>query len=351
MIFLQLFDDDTSTLTYLVADPETREAALIDPVLELVDRDIAHLQRLGLTLRYTLETHVHADHVSGGGVLRARLGSHTVMHESGGADCADIRIAHGETLALGSLVIEARHTPGHTSGCTIYVMGDRVFTGDALLIGGCGRTDFQQGDAGTLYDSIHSNVFSLPDTTLIFPGHDYKGQRATTVGWEKAHNARLGGGKSKAAFIEIMDNLKLGQPKRILEAVPANLRCGLPEAPAEALSALAVEGAGVRNLSVEQARSFLDKVRVVDVREVPERTDALGHIEGSENVPLATVLDAAKGWSTDETLLLVCRSGGRSGRATKALVDAGFANAFNMQGGMIAWNERGLPTVGAQGSH
>jgi glyoxylase-like metal-dependent hydrolase (beta-lactamase superfamily II) len=230
MIFHQLFEPETSTFTYLLADPDTREALLIDPVLEEVDRYVALLAELGLTLRYTLETHVHADHVTAGGALRERLGSRSVVHADGGAACADVPVRDGDAVVVGGLTLQVRETPGHTSGCVSYVMGDRVFTGDALLIGGCGRTDFQGGDAARLYDSLHRQIFSLPPEIVVYPGHDYKGRTASTVGEELANNARLGGGRSKADFVELMANLKLAYPKQIDRAVPANLACGVTPA-------------------------------------------------------------------------------------------------------------------------
>lgn len=226
MIFRQLFEPVSSTYTYLLGDPDTREAVLIDPVAEEVDTYVALLAELGLTLRYTLETHVHADHVTAGALLRDRLGSRTVVHADAGAACADLPVRHGDRLRVGALELEVRETPGHTSGCVAYVAPDRVFTGDTLLIGGCGRTDFQQGDAGRLYDSVHGQLFSLPPDTLVFPAHDYKGRTVSTIKEEVATNARLGGGKSRAEFVEIMANLKLAYPKQIDRAVPANQQCG-----------------------------------------------------------------------------------------------------------------------------
>lgn len=226
MIFRQLFEPLSSTYTYLLADPATRRAVLIDPVVEEVDTYAALFAELDLTLVYTLETHVHADHVTAGAVLRDRFGSKTVVHHRGGADCADVAVKHGDHVHVDTIELEVRETPGHTNGCVAYVGADRVFTGDALLIGGCGRTDFQQGDAGRLYDSVHEQIFSLPPDTLVYPAHDYKGRTISTVKEEMATNARLGAGKTKAEFVEIMANLKLAYPKQIDRAVPANQRCG-----------------------------------------------------------------------------------------------------------------------------
>lgn len=226
MIFRQLFEPVSSTYTYLLGDPESRRALLIDPVLEEVETYARLLSELGLTLDYTLETHVHADHVTAGAALRERFGSQTVVHRDGGASCADVPVKHGDHISVGSIDLEVRETPGHTSGCVAYVGADRVFTGDTLLIGGCGRTDFQQGDAGRLYDSVHTQLLSLPPDTLVYPAHDYKGRTVSTVKEELATNARLGGGKSRAEFVEIMANLKLAYPKQIDRAVPANLHCG-----------------------------------------------------------------------------------------------------------------------------
>lgn len=226
MIFQQFFEPDSSTYTYLLACEHTRQAVLIDTVECAVETYVSALQSQGLTLVYTLETHVHADHVTGADTLRKRLGSKSVVHRDAGAMCGDLLVTDGIHLQVGRLDIEVRYTPGHTNGCVSYLVGDRIFTGDALLIGGCGRTDFQQGDAGQLYDSIHQQIFSLPDDTLIYPGHDYHGNTVSTVGQEKRHNKRLGANKSREAFVEIMANLKLAYPKQIDVALPANQACG-----------------------------------------------------------------------------------------------------------------------------
>jgi sulfur dioxygenase len=229
MLFRQLFDSESSTYTYLLADSRTREAVLIDPVREQHERDWAILDELGLKLVHTLETHVHADHVTGSGLMRERAKSTSVMSVHAGAGCADRLVTTGETIDFGECSLEARLTPGHTSGCVSFVdhAGGRVFSGDALLIRGCGRTDFQQGDARTLYASVHEQLFALPDETSLFPGHDYKGRTSSTIGEEKEHNPRLGKRKSVDEFIEVMANLQLAPPTKIDIAVPANLGCGV----------------------------------------------------------------------------------------------------------------------------
>lgn len=224
MFLRQLFDADTSTYTYLVADETTREAALIDPVREQLDRDVALMRELGLELKYVLETHVHADHVTSGGRLRELLGAVTVASPLG-AECASARLAHGEVLKLGTIEIKALATPGHTKDSLSFLIGDSVFTGDALLVRGTGRTDFQSGDAGELYDSITKSLFALPDATRVWPGHDYRGHTQSTIGEERRYNPRLAK-KSRQEFIEIMNRLELAPPKHIHEAVPANLLCG-----------------------------------------------------------------------------------------------------------------------------
>ena len=226
MIFRQLFESETSTYTYLLGCPITQRALLIDPVASEVDSYITLLERLGLTLFYTLETHVHADHITGSGFLRDRLGSHSVVHQDAGTLCPDLLVSDGVRLQVGSLEFTVLHTPGHTQSCVSYHFGDRVFTGDALLIGGCGRTDFQQGDPGQLFDSIHQKLFTLPPDTLVYPGHDYRGHTVTTICQEMSQNARLGPHINRDSFIELMNKLDLPLPQHIHAAVPANLACG-----------------------------------------------------------------------------------------------------------------------------
>ncbi len=223
----QLFDSVTATYTYLLWDQKTKEAALIDSVLEEFDRDVKFIKQLGLKLKYTLETHVHADHITASGLLRKEFGSDVMVHESSGLQCADKLLSDGDTLSLGGQTIHVIYTPGHTDTCVSFHIDGAVFTGDALLIDGCGRTDFQAGNAKHLYDSITKKLFTLDEKTTVYPGHDYSGFTASTIGHEKTFNSRLGNNQTEAAFVAIMDGLNLDLPKRINIAVPGNMQCGL----------------------------------------------------------------------------------------------------------------------------
>jgi glyoxylase-like metal-dependent hydrolase (beta-lactamase superfamily II) len=234
MLFRQLFDQETSTYTYLIADATTKEAVLVDPVIEQVERDLKLINELGLTLRYCLETHIHADHITGTGKLRELKGCQGIVPEKAHATCADRFIKDGDVLQVGDVQILAIATPGHTDSHMAYLVNnDRILTGDALFIRGCGRTDFQSGNAGTLYDSVTQRLFTLPDETFVYPGHDYRGHTVSTIGEEKRWNPRfverageVSALKNRDNFIEFMNNLNLPDPKKIMEAVPANERCG-----------------------------------------------------------------------------------------------------------------------------
>ncbi|WP_347016065.1 MBL fold metallo-hydrolase [Acinetobacter seifertii] len=226
MFFKQFFEKESSTYTYMLGCEETREAVLIDPVASDIEIYAKELEQHQFTLIYTLDTHVHADHITAANLLRERFHCKSVLHKNSDVSCGDILITDGCMLKLGKLSIEARYTPGHTNACTSYLVGNMVFTGDALLIDGCGRTDFQQGNAGTLYDSIHKQLFSLPDDTIVYPGHDYKGRLSSTIGNERLNNSRLGQNRSREDFIKLMNNLNLPYPKQIDKALPANQACG-----------------------------------------------------------------------------------------------------------------------------
>jgi len=230
MIFRQLFEPVSSTYTYLIGCEETGQAAVIDPVLESVERDLDAIRDLGLTLACTIETHIHADHITGAGRLRALSGSKAGFPAASGAEHVDFTIAEGTPVAVGRLRLHPLYTPGHTDDHHSYVIEGhgpaRVFTGDALLIEGCGRTDFQNGDAATLYRSVHEKIFALGDETLVYPAHDYNQRFVSSVSQERARNPRLGGGKSVEEFVAIMDALNLPRPKKMDVAVPANRECG-----------------------------------------------------------------------------------------------------------------------------
>jgi glyoxylase-like metal-dependent hydrolase (beta-lactamase superfamily II) len=230
MLFRQLFEPKSSAYTYLIACETTREAVLIDPVLETVDRDLKLLGDLGLTLKYTIETHIHADHVTGAARLREATGCQCAMPAKSGAEHADVAARESSTIGVGGLRLNPLYTPGHTDDHHCYLLGAadgaRVFTGDALMIDGCGRTDFQNGDAATLYRSVYDKLFTLPDDTLVYPGHDYQQRRVSSIGQEKARNPRLGGGKTLDEFVAIMAALNLPHPKMMDVAVPANRECG-----------------------------------------------------------------------------------------------------------------------------
>lgn len=223
----QLFDQDTGTYTYVLFDEASKEAAIIDSVKERFERDSNYIKELGLHLKFALETHVHADHITASGQLRKAFCCQVVVHESTKVQCADRYVADGEVLYLGEQAIKVLHTPGHTDGDVTYAIDGALFTGDALLIRACGRTDFQAGDSAQLYESVTKKLFIYSDDTIVYPGHDYDGFTSSTIGEEKQLNPRLGNNKSKEEFMDIMDNMDLPKPRRIDVALPGNLSCGL----------------------------------------------------------------------------------------------------------------------------
>jgi len=342
LILHQLFENESSTYSYLVIDPDTNEALLIDPVIEMMERDLRLIKDLGVSLKFILDTHVHADHITGSGEIRKHTGAKIAMSSAYDMSCADLHLDDNQILMLGKHEIRAIHTPGHTSGCTSYQIGNWVFTGDALLIRGCGRTDFQEGSSEHLFHSVREKLFKLPDETIVYPAHDYKGFTHTTIGVEKRLNPRLRMENTKEQFIQIMSELKLAQPKKIVESVPANLLCGLP-APFPELAS--TENEGVSILSPEEAHKRLGQFRIIDVRGEDEFNNELGHIPGARletlGDPLSHFLQNAP---KDEQFVFVCRSGKRSLEATKLAKSKGFKHSYNLEGGMIRWNELHYPT-------
>jgi glyoxylase-like metal-dependent hydrolase (beta-lactamase superfamily II) len=353
MIFRQLFDPQSSTYTYLLADSATREAVLIDPVFEHARRDAALIGELGVRLVCTLETHVHADHVTGASLAKRRLGSKIALSKDSGAEGGDRYLSDGDTVAFGRRSLEARATPGHTNGCMTYVLDDcsMAFTGDALLIRGCGRTDFQQGSARQLFRSVRDKVFSLPDSCLLYPGHDYRGLTASSVGEEKKHNPRLAESIGEGDFVGYMTNLGLAHPKLMAIAVPANLRCGRPERE-EAAAAdpdwapLAYTFAGIWELQPNWLEENLDRVQILDVREPDEFSGSLGHIAGAKLIPLGSLTGRFIEIEKEKPVVAVCRSGARSAQATVLLRNAGFGKVANLAGGMLRWRAQRFPVEG-----
>ncbi len=353
MIFRQLFDPQSSTYTYLLADSATRKAVLIDPVFEQVRRDAALIEELGLKLGHTLETHMHADHVTGAWLLRRRLGSQIAVCRATGAEGADRYLADGERVEFGRRALEVRCTPGHTGACVTYVLDDHsmVFTGDALLIRGCGRTDVQQGDARTLFRSVREKVFSLPEHCAIYPGHDYRGLTSSSVGEEKLYNPRLAESVGEGDFVGYMTNLGLPHAKLMEIAVPANLRCGRPEreeglADEPDWAPLSYTFAGIWELQPNWLEEHLPEVQVVDVREPDEFTGSLGHIAGARLVPLGQLVGKKDSLAREKPIVTVCRSGARSAQATVLLRKEGFDRVANLAGGMLRWRAQRFPVEG-----
>jgi len=350
VIFRQLFDPQSSTYTYLLADSATREAVLIDPVFEHVRRDAALLRELGLTLSASLDTHVHADHVTGAWLLKQRCGSRIMLAEASGVANADQLLKHGDQVRFGHRHLEVRATPGHTASCLTYVLDDQsmAFTGDSLLIRGCGRTDFQQGSPGLLYRSVREQILSLPADCLLYPAHDYRGLTVTSVGEERRFNPRLGGDVDASDFEGYMNNLGLPHPKLMDIAVPANLRCGQPESgdalPQEPLWApLAYTFGGIWEIQPEALAERSRDVQLIDVREPREFTDALGHIPGARLIPLSQLPARTGELAPDRPIVTICRSGTRSAQAAVLLGKSGFDAVASLAGGMLRWRAHALP--------
>ena len=338
MIFRQLFDSTSSTYSYVLASRHGGEALIIDPVLERVDRYIQLLKELDLRLVKAIDTHLHADHITGLDALRERTRCITVMGEQTKADVVSIRVADGDRVGIEGLSLEALYTPGHTDDSYSYILPDRVFTGDTLLIRGTGRTDFQNGDPRAQYASLFGRLLKLPEETLVYPAHDYKGDTVSTIGEEKAFNPRLQV-KSIDEYVELMSHLNLPNPKMMDVAVPANMRIGLARD-------IAV-GQGW-TLTAEEAKQVLGKpeIALIDLREDQERRKD-GIIPGSLHVPYPDVEEGlktegllqnlAKGGG--KRLIFFCTFGQRSAMAVQAAQAAGLTTSRHIQGGLQAWQQ------------
>jgi len=349
MLLRQLFDPVSSTYSYLVADETTRKAVLIDPVFERHVRDAALIRELELVLLYTIDTHCHADHVTGAWLMKQAFGSRAALAAVYDAVNVDVALKHGDVIRFGQESLEVRATPGHTDGCLSLVTpdGKMVFTGDALLVRSAGRTDFQQGDPALLYQSIQAQLFSLPDECVVYPAHDYDGRISSTIGEERRFNARIGGNAREEDFVGYMLNLALPHPKQLEIAVPANMRGGKPAdgtvSSAPAWAPLVTTYAGIQEIKADWVASHRDDVRVLDVRSAAELSGELGHLMGAQHIPLEELRARAGEVRSDRPVVVVCQTGRRSGMATQILAQAGIANVANLAGGMIAWRDLGLP--------
>ena len=346
MIFRQLFDGVSGTYTYLLASRRGGEALIVDPVLEKVDRYVKLIEELDLRLVKAVDTHLHADHVTGLGALRDRTHCITVMGEQSQVDVVSMRLADGDVLRIEGISLDVLYTPGHTDDFYSFLMGGRVFTGDTLLIRGTGRTDFQNGDARAQYHSLFGRLLRLPDETFVYPAHDYKGDTVSTIGEERRWNPRLQV-RSADEYVALMHGLNLPNPKMMDVAVPANLRQGLAQAE------IARRGWA---MTPQQAMALLGDrdVAFVDLRERSER-DKHGGIPGALHAPYADLVENVRAGgmlhelatATRRRLVFYCAFGERSAMAVRAAQDAGLAASCHIEGGIAAWQRAGGEVSGA----
>ena len=354
LLFRQLFDAETGTFTYLLADAASRQGLLIDSVFEQHGRDLALIRELGIELVASLDTHAHADHVTGSWLMQQASGCAIGLAAAVGAENVSLPLAHGDRVPFGSRYLEVRSTPGHTDGCLTYVLDDQAmaFSGDALLVRGCGRCDFQQGDAHSLWRSITEQILTLPDSCLIYPGHDYTGRQVSSVVEEKAYNVRLGGQATERDFVGHMQNMKLPHPHKIAEALPGNMRSGQPrQANSEpAWAPVSRSYAGLPELAPAWVAHHRDQLTLLDVRSAEEFNRPDGHIGGSRLIPLPELEARCGELPPDRPVVVLCHSGSRSALATQQLIKAGHTRVANLHGGLSRWIAEGYPLAGSQDS-
>jgi glyoxylase-like metal-dependent hydrolase (beta-lactamase superfamily II)/rhodanese-related sulfurtransferase len=344
MIFRQLFDSVSGTYSYLLASRHGGEALILDPVLEKADRYCQLLRELDLRLVKAVDTHLHADHVTGLGELRDRTQCITIMGEQSKADVVSMRVSDGDKVMIEGLSLDVMYTPGHTDDSYSYLMGDRLFTGDTLLIRGTGRTDFQNGSSRAQYESIFHRLLKLPDETMVFPAHDYKGDTVSTIGEERRYNPRLQV-RNVDEYIELMANLKLPNPKMMDVAVPANMHVGLHQ------EDLAKQGLALSALDAIKSLGRPD-ILLVDLRETSERAKH-GTISGALHAPYPGIAESLKpggmlrevAAATGRRVVFFCAFGERSAMAVTAAKNAGLANTAHIEGGIDAWKKVGGPVV------
>jgi glyoxylase-like metal-dependent hydrolase (beta-lactamase superfamily II)/rhodanese-related sulfurtransferase len=340
VIFRQLFDQTSGTYSYLMASRRGGEALIIDPVLEKVDRYLQLVRELDLRLVKAVDTHIHADHITGLGALRDRTHCITVMGENAKVDVVSMRVTEGDTLTIEGLSMDVLYTPGHTDDSYSFLMKDRVFTGDTLLIRGTGRTDFQNGSARSQYESLFGKLLQLPDETMVYPAHDYKGDTVSTIGEEKRYNPRLQV-KSVDEYVDLMSRLNLPNPKMMDVAVPANMRQGLAQ------DEIARKGWA---LTPAQVMGLIGRpeAALVDLRERTER-EKHGSIPGAVHAPYSDLQDNIRAGgvlhelANARKLVFYCAFGERSAMAVQAAQDAGIASACHMHGGIDAWRKANGP--------
>jgi sulfur dioxygenase len=349
MFLRQLFDSSSSTYSYLLADERTREAILVDSVFEQHVRDSALVRELSLKLLYALDTHCHADHVTGAWLMRAEHGCKIGLGAAYGASNVDLPLRHGDVVRFGDQALEVRATPGHTEGCLSFVSADhtRVFTGDALLVRGAGRTDFQRGDAARLFHSIRDQLFTLPDSCEVYPAHDYEGRTSSTIGEERRHNPRVGGDAREVDFVGYMQNLALPHPKQLALALPANLRSGEPEgghrSPEPSWGPVVTNYAGVPEVAPEWVAQHRRELVLLDVRGSAELEGELGKLNDMLHIPLERLREQLEVIPTRKPVVVICQTGKRSSLGTQILVKGGAPRVANVAGGMARWRELGLP--------
>ncbi len=349
MIFKQLFDQTSGTYSYLLADENSRNAVLIDSVYEQYQRDLSLVQELELTLLACLETHCHADHVTGAWLMKISTGCQIFASEQSGIEPTDRALADGDIVKFGTHQLDVIETPGHTDGCISFVLdkGFMAFTGDALLIRGCGRTDFQQGSASKLYHSIRDRLFTLPDDCIVYPAHDYSGRTASTIGEEKKLNPRIGGRANETDFVGFMENMQLPHPKQLDIAVPANLKAGRPdddELPKQPdWAPVFTTYSGVQEVSPQWVAHHRGAIHILDVRSSTEIEEENDGIAGAQQIPIGELRERLNEVPRDKPVMTICRSGKRSILAFNVLKSNGWDRVANINGGLLRWADEGLP--------